>query len=223
MDDHLAHSRMIDLLNGRLGPSEVEADYGHLAFCEECAGIMRALSEVRDDFDGVWEEFVATLAAAEVHSVAAPERSGRIRIELGVLVDRARALAEFAGEFLAEAARSAGAIRMTSLPHPAGAGDADAPESSALAEIQIMGPTIGSATVVADAKRNAISILLRPPGGMTIESMQAQLAPRAVLLDPAGLKRRESAFAAIEGADYMLAEFEDLEQVSWVIKLDFVT
>ena len=110
---------------------------------------------------------------------------------------------------------------MTPRPLPAGAGDADAHGTSDLAEIQIVGPTIGSATVVADAKRNSISVLPRPPIGLTLDGLRQHLAPRALLLDPNGVKRRESAFVPIEEADYLLAEFEDLERTSWTIRLDF--
>lgn len=229
MDDHVASSRWMEMIDGKLRSDEIAEVYGHLAFCEDCAGLIRALSEVRGDFEAAWEGFLATLAGTGglPASSAAPAPIGseaaaasRVSVALRVLVDRARAIAAIATEGAA-GLPSLGPFRITPVALPAGAGDPNRSVDSTLAEIQIVAPTIGSATVVADAKRNAISVLLRPPAGMALADMLRDLSPRAILMDPEGRRRRESTFMSVEGADYLLAEFEQLEQIHWVIGLEF--
>lgn len=230
---HPGQARLVALLDRRLDSSEAGEIYGHLAFCEDCAGVVRALSEVREDFDAAWAEFTATLArdARQRLEDSAPEifghgskdvvRSGRFAVALDVFVDGSRSLAEIAAQGIKSLSLALDLFQLVPMDLPRGAGDRSAPKTPDLAEIQILGPGIGSATVVADARRRAISILLHPPEGMTLDSMLRDHAPRAVLLRPGGERRSESLFALIEGADYLLAEFENLDQVSWIVGLDF--
>lgn len=208
MTEHLTTSGILDLLRGELEAPSVQETYGHLAYCDACAGRVRAAIDIHGDFDGAWSEFVASF------------RGERFSLSISLILDQARAAARIASNLLGSLSAAHDLYSITPVALPAGAGESGKPFLTPMAEIQILGPRIGSATVVADAGRNVVSVLLRPPPGMALETFHAELAPRAVLFDPERDLRHESRFTLVEGADYLLAEFEGLEQARWILGLD---
>lgn len=209
---HLTDDALLDLLRG--GQGDPAESYGHLAFCDDCALRLAAIREIRADFDGTWTEFIGILQRPT-------EEQHRFTLALSILVDRGRKAAEIASEALESFSSAFDQYRIARVSLPAGAGEIEPRAGSSRAEIDVVGPRIGSATVVADANRNSVSVLLRPPASMTLDTFLDGLGSHAVLFDEETGLRHEAVFTRIEGADYLLAEFVDLEQARWVLGLMF--
>lgn len=235
MDDHCAQPVLIRYLEGTLPPGEAEEVFGHLAFCDACRLRVEALREIRRDPDGAMAapQMAAGEVVAEAGAASAARHPGRLksgrgfRVAVRVIVDRARGVAAIAAEGLEGFVSAPGLYRQIPLPEVVGAGDrvrlAAVSPSGPRVEMRVEGPGIGGATVVADARRNAVSILLYPPAGAIAASLRDAARPRAVLLDADGRVHHEVPFEVVAGAPYLLAEFERLEKTDWILGLDFDT
>jgi hypothetical protein len=222
MDEHLDPAALADMMSVDSPLEALERAYGHLAFCPECAARWHALQEVRGDFPNAWEEFVAMVVGAEAATPSARLESAstthRFSFALPVFIDAKRKTARIGGALESLSLRR---ISVVSQPLLQGIGDGvEAPRVSA-AEVRVEGGPFGAATVVADSRRNVLSILLRPPTGVSFDELRSSHALRAVLLASEGGREREAEFLLPEGADYLLAEFEALEQADWILGLDF--
>ena len=207
MTRHLAYAALVELVQGGATPAAAARRFGHLAFCEECTARARAVREIRADFDAAWE-------AAFVPAIAA--HSG-VRIELRALVDPVRRIARITAERLGRAAEDGTRLRL--VPLPSGAGSEEPTRGVLRAELRVDSPALGQATVIADAARRSISVLLRPPEGVSSDRFLAELAPRLELRAGPPDQLRVEPFSAVEGANYLLAEAIELQHVSWSITI----
>jgi hypothetical protein len=219
MLEHVGQPVLVQFVNGRLNTGETEDVFGHLAHCGACRTRVEALRSIAQNPAAALSEF--GLSIANAHG-AVPQR--RFRAALRVVVDRARGVASIASEGLESLVTMPESLRIVPIPASVGVGDAgrlaQVSPSSVAVEMRIAGSEIGSATVVADARRGAVSVLLHPPAGTTAAALHAAIHPRASLLDSEGRRCHESRFELVPGAEYLLAEFEHLEDTQWVLGLE---
>jgi len=218
---------LIRLLAGELDEREVGDVYGHVADCAECRATIAALREARLDPESVLVNSAEWLARQRSPQTErkVPTETMRFRFGFEIVVDPVRNLAVIALESLDALSRAPGLYRGESIRAASAAGDprpvARSSPPPPRVEVAVHGPGFGSATVVADARRNAVSVILRPGAGESAAARLRGRAPRAVLMSREGSRRHEMPFAAVEGATYLLAEFEDLDESEWILGLTF--
>jgi hypothetical protein len=222
MDGHVMPDVLIRLVNGELPAESAPEVFGHLAFCEECRTRVHALRAIAKDPGAAWERMAAIGVDAPAGG-AAPSRSFRAMVH--VVVDAARNMASVTLENIGDAITNADLF--TAMPAsggilvgnaaPLGRVDADEPR----VEMRLESVEFGTATVVADARRHAIAVLLKPLAGADARQHLLDRRPRAVLIDDGGCRRHEANFEPVEGATYLLAEFEHPEGTTWDLGLEF--
>lgn len=209
MTDHQTYDSLLALAQGSADWAAAEEAFGHLAYCTECSDRLRAVREVRSDFQAAWGEFVAWDAGADLVSGVA--RFGRLRAWL----DPARRLARVILEEL-----NADGLFAEPLLIPGGAGADEPSVSSPVAEFRLASAELGIATVIVDADRQVISALLEPTSGVSVAALLKQRSPRLVLRAPDGSERREAPFTLVEAAPYLLAELGNLGRIEWLIAIE---
>ncbi|MCK4413506.1 MAG: hypothetical protein KAY32_08185 [Candidatus Eisenbacteria sp.] len=87
----------------------------------------------------------------------------------------------------------------------------------------VEGLTLGGVPieVVVDAARPAISVIARVAVALPRVKDAIRKTGAAVLMTEDGAAVRREPFRPVEGADYLLAEFEDVGDGSWIIGVDF--
>lgn len=235
-NEHFVQPVLIRFLGGSLPSSEASELFGHLAYCDECHVRLEALRELRANPETVWDELLEALRARRASAGSSERAKDRAEqsargahsafgIAVRLVVDRARGVATIAAQSLDALSSVPGLYRALPVSGHVGVGDprplAEDSGGQPRVEVQVIGPGIGSATIVADARRNAVSVLLIPPVRMSPEELLASRHPRAVLRNRDDSVVRETPLERVEGAAYLLAEFEQLEDVEWVLGLDF--
>lgn len=130
---HPQQSRLLALLAGSLSEEDASDLFGHLAFCEACAGRLRALEMIRADYDGAWERFVEALATgaeavAVPETVAAtePRRTRSLALAVRLLLDTSRRLAALGTQTVSDLVSGAAGYGEPQLcPQFEGVGDPD--------------------------------------------------------------------------------------------------
>jgi hypothetical protein len=89
-----------------------------------------------------------------------------------------------------------------------------APQAADAAEVEGALPDGDQIQVSVNAARGTIAVVVRPSGRAVAESPR-----RAVLLDESRQPVSEAPLEPVEGADYLLAEFENVGDGSWIIGL----
>lgn len=222
MDEHCPQALLVQFVAGTLAGAAADDVFGHLSFCGACRTRVMALRALATRPDRAWDVFEATAEhTVPAHAFARRATWAAVR----VVVDRAKGMAAIAMNDVEAFVSGTGTYRAFPVIHGAGVGDpvpvgrvsTDDPR----VELRLEGPEIGSATVVADARRNAIAVLLYAPPGSDAAQLHADRQPRAALMDPHGRRCHEARFEIVEGAEYLLAEFEQLEAEEWVLGLEF--
>lgn len=212
MSEHLSYLALLDLVQGRTGEDAVGRAFGHLAFCDECSTRLLAVRDLRSDFDTAWRDLES------FGSVRLENIEPRVSISLRVTLDRARMLARIVLDRLLPDEVSGFDVRP--IPVPTGAA-ADTPDPrAAQAELRLSSAQLGEATVIADSQHQAISVLLRPPEGLSLERLLLERTPRLILRSRDHDERREAFFVSVEGANYLLAEFRPIEGVEWIVGIE---
>lgn len=220
MDGHVESDMLIRFVAGELAAAEVPDVFGHLAHCESCRTRVHALRAIAADPDAAWACLPLDVADAPAD---APAASGIRWATLCVVVDAARRVAAVTVETLARTAAGDWICRPV-FPSP-GVGDAAAPcrvtASEARVEMELQGVGVGTVTVVADARRDAVAVILEPPPAEAARQQLLARAPRAVLADEQGLVRHSARLEPVVGATYLLAEFERPDGTNWLLSLEF--
>ena len=207
LDEHASQPLLLQLANGTLGGDDAGELFGHLAHCAPCRTRLEALRTLRDDAGGAWVSRRRALCFA-----------------LRLVVDRARQIAAITADRDGGSGVAGGLFTLAPAPLPRGIADstpaAKISGATPRVEMSVRGPGIGSATVVADARRNAISILLYPIAGQSAAELRETRHPRATLRAPEGDPVHRAPFELVEGAAYLLAEFEQLAQADWTLGLE---
>jgi hypothetical protein len=95
-------------------------------------------------------------------------------------------------------------------------------ESAAeVGDVMGTGPGGVSIRIVADAGRNVIAVMATPPPSLRATGEEGFRSWRVVLMSAAGEKLRSAEFGAVEGAEYLLAELEGVEDGDWVLGVSF--
>jgi hypothetical protein len=223
VDDHLQQPVLLRFLEGRLDEFEVEEAFGHLAHCDGCRTRLEALRGLAREREPIFGALFSTLP--EPDPVAAGAAPRGVWATLRIVLDRARGVGGVTASDLKVLASGRFGYRVTPVIRAAGVGDVKGLGRGAPGEVnvevQVVGPAIGSATVIADAARGAIAVLLQPPEGVSAAGLMEERAPRASLFDARGRRCREERFLPVRGAAYLLAEFEHLEDGHWTLALEF--
>lgn len=235
---HPNQPTLIALLSGRTRDDQAESLFAHVAECGQCQGRITALRDLRADFDGSWTEFETVMAETAGRVLGAPAVTG-IRAAFRGVMDAGRRLATAGRE-------TASSLGGTLVPGYSGVGrvpssDAVAqklerasdlvalgrpedalalldevaaaePQMAEVAEIDLTYDDEVCGHVVIDAARQHLSVLVTP---------RPEFEGGAVtLVTTAG--DRQVALAEVEGAPYLLAEFADVEDGLFEIRLDLV-
>ena len=215
MDDHVASETLAQFVAGTL-PADASADvFGHLAFCEDCRLRVHALRTIAADPESAWNR----LAGGGDDAGA-----GNLWATLRIVVDAVRGLASITVAHAGDALSGGGGGNVAPMPRAILVGDdasvgrvaADEPR----VEMRLEDAAFGAATVVADARRDAIAVLLYPHAGREARQQLLDRRPRAVLIDDHGRRCHLAGFEPVEGADYLLAEFEHPDGTTWTLGLE---
>jgi hypothetical protein len=237
---HPSQGQLLDYIAGLSGAEPAERLVAHLAECTPCHERAKALQLLRADFEGSWSRFLAEIAQRS----ARPEREAVREIVFQGLLDGARRLATAAlGPLPAPVT-----LRAAFVPVYRGVGDAErrpeagrwAAEASALlargrpeealgrlaqvaasdphvaasARLDLLAADALTARVVVDAARRAVSVIVYP---------EAAVRNAAAVLDrpsTGGEPPRRRPLEAVEGAPYWLAEFEEVPDGPFTLRLE---
>jgi hypothetical protein len=236
---HPSQEQLLDYVAGLAEPERAERLTAHLAECTPCHERAQALVSLRADFEGGWSRFLAEARSRAARPVAEAPRE----IVFQGLLDGARRLATAALTSLGPTP-----LRAAFVPVYQGVGDAERrpeagrwaqeasqllaegkpdealgrlarvagsdPHVAASARLDLLAADTVAARVVVDASRRAVSVIVYPEAAMTRVA--------AVLDRPAGPGEppRRRALEPVEGAVYWLAEFEDVPDGPFTLRLE---
>lgn len=220
MEGHVESGVLTRFVAGELAPNEAPDVFGHLAHCEACRARVHALRAIAADPDAAWARWGAAAANGGDPAAAA---GGRCWATLNIVIDAVRKVASVTVTALERTFDGDGLC----LPAPAssGVGDTEAPyrvtAGEPRVEVALHGGRIGAVTVVADARREAVAVILEPPADEHARERLLARGPRAILADEQGLPRHTARFEPVAGATYLLAEFERPGCAHWILSLEF--
>jgi hypothetical protein len=241
--NHLKQDEILSFAAGQLDAGLAERVYGHLDACGACAQRYDAIAAIRSDFEGSWEGFFEELASRAVTLANAPKTVEALDLAIRGLLDGSRRLATAALDRVAGALEGFGRLEVAFCPAYSGVGDPAAAadvgrltaEASALcgegnvdgawgalekasrldrragssASLALLARERKIGEVMVDAERRSISVLV-------FERTATQDA--AVLTLPEAEMRVE--LVAVEGASYRLAEFENVPDGPFSLRLE---
>jgi hypothetical protein len=242
---HPSQEQLLHFITGRASDEEAEALFGHADACPACSERVEALRAIAGDFEGSWAEFLQEfdLRAGRLEAPAT-ESAGWEMVVRGVL-DGGRRLATLAAKGLSGMLgpvqvepRLVPAYSGVGSPERTGAarlsqrasehcardrgeealrilGELSQKDKSAAAsgtlELRLEDDVVGR--VVVDANRKSVSVLVN-------RDRLTGLTGWAVLrLEGTGEEHKVS-LEAVEGAEYELAEFEDLQDGRFSIRIE---
>ncbi len=240
---HPLQDDLLEFAAGILDPGRAETLYAHLGHCTPCTDRVTTIRAIRADFEGSWAAFMEEYALRASLAGAAPSPAADLALRVRGILDGGKRLAAAAVERLTGATggldaafvpaysgvgdpeRSQEAARLAEeASRHCGAGDLQAavraleaasrvdPEAGASVTLNVLrdGNVVGK--VVVHAGRRALSVLVDPTlagfrtGRVVLET--EALEPRSVMLEP------------VEGAAYLLAEFEDVPDGAFSVGLE---
>jgi hypothetical protein len=244
--NHLKQDEILSFAAGQMDAGLAERVYEHLDACSVCAQRYEAIEAIRSDFEASWDGFVEEFAARSVSLTSVAKVGKTVEVlDLAVrgLLDGSRRLATAALEHVAGALQGFGRLEVALCPAYSGVGDTAAAAdvgrltdeastscgegnideawnaleeasrldrracSSASLALLARDRKIGEITV--DAERRSISVLIfehTETRDMAVLSL-AQTEMRAEL-------------AAVEGASYRLAEFENVPDGPFSLRVE---
>jgi len=246
---HPKQDDLLEFAAGRSQESAAERLYTHLGICDACTDRFDVIRRIRMDFEGSWDEFLQEFKARQIlmaplaEAAEAPRRAFDLVIR--AVLDGTRRIATAAAEGLSGALGS-GKLEAAYVPAYSGVGDPErakdasrmaeeasrllsqgnveaaieklieaskaAPDAGGAATLNLLsgGSLVGK--LVVHAGRRAVSVLVNPDligsGGVV-----------AVLTGEGGLEKRIP-LLRVEGASYLLAEFENLPDGSFSIGIE---
>lgn len=242
---HPDQRQILEFLGGRASESDAEALYAHLDSCGACAERVATLRELAADFDGAWEDFLEEArfrAEAKAQAAGAP---ARWELVVSGLLDGARRLSTLAAAGVSGAVRSicpepvlvpayAGAgspgwagvadLALAASTHCRAGRPAEAlaaldeigrrfPAAAASGMMELRAPEGILGRVVVDSHRRVVAVMVdraRLPHVEGWAEMETEDATRRVPLEP------------VEGARYLLAEFEQVPSAPFRLRLGLV-
>lgn len=223
MDEHIPQPALVQFATRALPDDAAEALFGHLAFCGACRTRLEAIRELTRESDPI-SSTLASQTEEPVTSSRVPCPAG-VWASLRIVMDRARGIGGIAIDDLRSLATSPSGLRIKPIVRTTGVGDAmrlDEPTPGDLyVELKLDGPAVGSASIIADPARGSVAVLLRPPDGITPLRLHEDRKPRAALVDDEGRRHQEGPLVPVQGAAYLLAEFEHVEDGNWTLSLEF--
>jgi hypothetical protein len=246
---HPKQDDLLEFAAGRVEELSAERLYTHLGICDSCTDRMDVIRRIRMDFEGSWDEFLQEFKARQffVAPLADPAlaRQGAFDLVIRGVLDGARRIATAAAEGLA-GALGTGKLEAAYAPSYSGVGDPErakdasrmaeeaskllsqgnveaaidklieasktAPDAGGAATLNLLsgGTLVGK--LVIHAGRRAVSVLVNPD---LVGSTQVT----AVLMGEGGLEKRVP-LLRVEGASYLLAEFEELPDGTFSIGIE---
>lgn len=246
---HPDRDLLLGFAAGTAPPSAVDQIYQHLAECAACTERYQAIRVIRSDFEAAWGRFAGEAEGRRAPEGGAATTAGDAApwldfVILGVL-DGARRLAGAAAG-VAAVLRGDEPLQGIALPAYSGVGDpavdsdsrrvmeeaaaacgrgafdaalgklAEAarlnPAASQTGRVQLRlrGRVVGE--VIVDARRTSVSVLIDPEASGIAGGWVTLSRPD----DPVD---REAALEPVEGSPHLLAEFENLPDGSFMIRL----
>ena len=236
---HPNQDRLLSYTAGKASEQDAERIISHLDQCDVCEERVQALQAIRDQFEETWDSFLAEarhrasiprpvrttsvveatvrgwLARTNRLATAAVERltaSGQVAglqaafvpVYSGVASPEASAAAVLEAEAASAACAKGDDKAAEEHLRRAAAKDPDTPASAGI-DFQVGNRVAGR--IVVDAARGSISVLVYP------EVVGSESAV-------AVLSGKKAELRAVEGATYLLAEFEDVPEGPFTVHLD---
>jgi hypothetical protein len=247
---HPKQENMLAFASGRADETDAESIYSHLAECETCTERVDALNRLRADFDGSWDAFIEEVGLRLAHRTArATAKTPAIALALRGILDGSRRLATAARDHVSGALEAGREIQVVFVPAYQGVADPEGgeeakryteeastlcldgevdealerlaqaanrdPAAAAAAQLDFVSAEGVIGRVIVDASRKSVALLVYPD----VFGHDHGTAVLELVDDPAESKRRQP-LQPVEGAPYLLAEFEELPDGAFLVELD---